>query len=183
MVGTVALAIPALAVVAARVGAEQHAARPQRFEEFAEHPRQGAAGHMEQAGVGEDAVEVPSRQSQRQEILLPYLATAVGPGHLDEARRAFESHRLVAEAAEGGQVAPGTAAEIEDPVRRRPVDMAQQRLDVLAHVMAAGALAEAFGVALIVGQGGGGDRVEILGAHVCSQWRGSAQSSAGTGFA
>src|ERR1041384_663337 len=60
--GAVALAPPAFFVVAARVRAEQHAARFESRPQLAEHARQLGARHVEQRGVGEDAVEFLARQ-------------------------------------------------------------------------------------------------------------------------
>src|SRR5690606_37179361 len=79
----VALATPALLVIAARIGAEEHATGLQCGPELGQHTRQLLAGHMEQHGIGEDAVESLRRELQLVEILVPDLAAAL-PGHRDE---------------------------------------------------------------------------------------------------
>jgi hypothetical protein len=47
----------------------------------------------------------------------------------------------VTKIAEGHEIAPGAAAEIEDPIRRGPCDRGEQRLNVLADVVIPGAIA------------------------------------------
>src|SRR5476649_2749596 len=64
MVAAVAWAVPAFAIVAARVGAEQHAAVFQRRVQGQQHGRQRHARHVEQRGVGVDAVEVCAGKSR-----------------------------------------------------------------------------------------------------------------------
>src|SRR6185369_333823 len=56
----------------------------------------------------------------------------------------------VAQGAERREVAPGAAAEIEDLQRRRAAHMAQQSLDVLAHIVVARALPEIRGALAVV---------------------------------
>src|SRR5690606_10013748 len=92
----------------------QHAAGLERRMELPQHPGQLGGRDMEERGVGKDAVEALGRQLEREEILFDDLAAAVFARHPGETRRAFEPDRLVAEFGEGLQVAPGTAAEIED---------------------------------------------------------------------
>src|SRR5262249_10873616 len=74
----------------------------------------------------------PGRQAEREEILLPDLAAAVLARHGGEGGRALETDRLVAERAKRLQVAPGAAAEIEDPGGRRAGGMPGGRLGGLA---------------------------------------------------
>ena len=146
----VATAIPAFLVLPAGIGAEQHAARLERRVQFAEHARQFLGRHVEQRGVGEHAVEAARGQLEAQKILLPDLAAAIGAGHRGEARRAFEADRDVAEFGERLEVAPRPAAEIENRERRLALDVLQQRLDVLAHVVIARAGPEIVGALVVV---------------------------------
>ncbi len=101
VVSAITPAVPAFLVVAARIGAEQHPARLQRGMQFSQHARQFLAGHMKQGRVGERAVEVHFRQIEPAKILPPDFATAVGPGHLDESRRAID--RIIASYAAGDE--------------------------------------------------------------------------------
>jgi hypothetical protein len=71
----------------------------------------------------------------------------------------------VAEGAEGAQVATRAAAEIEDPVGRLGLNMAEQGGDVLADIVVAGALTEALGTLLVMLQGEGADPGEFVGAE------------------
>jgi hypothetical protein len=114
VVRPVPAAIPALLVVASRVRAEEHAFGPQRRAQFPEDARQLPARDVEEGGVGEDAVESFRGELQGEEILLPHLALAVRARHVGEPRRALEAGRLVAQRAERGQVAPGSAPEVEE---------------------------------------------------------------------
>ena len=150
MEGAVAAVLPALLAVAARVRGEQHAARVQRRVQLAEHSRQLGARHMEQHGVGEDAVEAIGRQVEGEQVLLPDLAAAVRACHGRELRLAVEADRVVAEVGEGLQVAARATAEVEDRERRRAFDVAQQRRDVLADVVPARALPVVAGALAVV---------------------------------
>jgi len=89
-------AIPALLVVPPGVRGEEHAIGLERSVQFAQHPWQLLAWHVEQRGVGEDAVEAAGGKPQGEEILLPDFAAAVLACHGGERRRAFEADRLVA---------------------------------------------------------------------------------------
>ncbi|MCY1444148.1 hypothetical protein D9M71_606010 [compost metagenome] len=120
---------------------------------------------MEQAGVGEDAVEALGGQVEGEEILMPDFATGVGAGHGDEVLGAVQANGLVAQAGERPQVAPRATAEVEDAEGSIATDVPQQGLDVLADVVVAGAFAEAFGSAVVVVQGGGSDAGEVFGAQ------------------
>ncbi|MCY1540807.1 hypothetical protein D9M68_764660 [compost metagenome] len=157
--------MPALLVVPARVGAEQHAIGFEAGVQLAEYSRQLLIRHMEQAGVGEDAVEACIRQVEGQEVLLPDFTAAAFAGHLDEARAAVQADGGVAQGLEGAQVAARAAAEIEDLVRRLALDMPQQCGDVLADIVIAGAFAKVFGAVLVMGQGQGADLREVVGAE------------------
>ena len=164
MVGTVATAIPPLLVVAARIGAEQHASGAQRRVQPLQHLRQLCARHMKQRGVGEYAVKAAGRQLQIQEILLPYFATARAR-HGHERRRALQSDGRVAEGREGAQIAPGPATEVEYRERRLAGDMPQQRRDVLADIVIEGTGAKLLRALRIVAQRSTRDGGELLGGQ------------------
>lgn len=63
--------------------------------QLAQHAWKLLAWHMEERGIGENAVEVASGKLQREEILFPYFAAAVLACHGDERRGAVETNRLV----------------------------------------------------------------------------------------
>jgi len=88
--------------------------------------------------------------------------------HGCEARGALEPDGRVPEPGEGREVAPGPAAEVEDPEGRRAFDVPQQRGDVLADVVIARAGAKVFGALFVVRQRAGGDLVQLrrLGLHM-----------------
>lgn len=62
---------------------------------------------------------------------------------------------------EGLQIPPRPAAEVEDGERRRALDVAQQRSDVLADVVVLGAGTEVLGAALVVLERCGGNPGEL----------------------
>ena len=105
---------------------------------------------MKQRGVGEYAIEMVIRQIELEEILLPYLAAAVGARHCGEARGAVQTYRDVTEFGKRLEVAPWPAAEIEYGERRFTLDVLQQRRDVLADVVIARACPEIFGTLVVV---------------------------------
>src|ERR1700692_838193 len=142
MVGAVASAIPAFFVVAARIGAEQHATGLQRGTQLPQHARQLDARYVEQRCVGVDAVKVRLRQIESEKILLPYFAAAISAGHGHEFRGTLQADGHMAMRGEGAQVAARAAAEIENTIRRIGLDVMQQRADVLADVMSAGSVAK-----------------------------------------
>jgi hypothetical protein len=104
----------------------------------------------------------PSNRIEREEILLPHVAPAVGARHRGEPRRAFESDRDMAARRQGLEVAAGPAAEVEQREGRRPLDVLQQRRDVLAHVMVARALPELLGPPVVIFQRAGARFLRIL---------------------
>ena len=83
---------------------------------------------------------------------MPDLAAGVGPRHLHEPRRAVQADRDMTALREGLQVAPRSAAQVEQRERRGAMQMAQQRVDVLADVVVAGAVAERLGAGVVVRQ-------------------------------
>jgi hypothetical protein len=162
----VALVRPALLVPAARVGAEQHPLGLERRPQTAQHPRQFLAWNMEQDGIREDAIEVPRRQIHCQHVLQPDLAARRGARHVDEFGAGVQADRFVPAIAKGDQVPAGTAAEIEDPAWRRAADRAEQSGDVLADVVAPGAVAIGICEALVVRDRAGADGAELIGVEV-----------------
>ena len=95
---------------------------------------------MEERRVGEDAVESAFRQIECEEILMPYLATAVRMGHRNELPRAVQADGDMTKIAQRLEVAAWPTAEVENGKGRFARDMAHKRVDVLADVMCAGAL-------------------------------------------
>ena len=116
---------------------------------------------MEERRIGEDAVELAGRQVEREEVLLPYLASGSGARHLDEALGAVEPNGHVAERGEGLEVAPRPATEVEDRERRLALDVAQQRGDVLADIVVLGAEAEILGALVVMRQRAAGDLFQL----------------------
>src|SRR4051812_49823023 len=105
---------------------------------------------MKQRCVGEHTIEMTIRQIELKKILLPYLAAAVDTRHCDDVRCALQTHGKVAEFGKYLEVAPGPAAEIEYRERQVAFDALQQRRDILADVVIAGALPELFGTAIVM---------------------------------
>lgn len=112
--GTEATAAPAFFIVAAWVRAEKHAARLQCGAQFTKNSWQFLPGNVEQAGIGEHAVEMCIGKPQVKEILLPYFTAAAGACHAGEAFDTIQADSNMSEGGEGLQVAPWTATEIEN---------------------------------------------------------------------
>lgn len=107
----------------------------ERRVELPEHTRQLARQDMEQRRVREDAIEALFREGEVQEILVEDLGARVRARHLDEARGAVQPHRLVPERPEVRDVAPRTAAEVEQATRRGLVERLEECGVVLRHVV------------------------------------------------
>ncbi|EDM81556.1 hypothetical protein PPSIR1_21604 [Plesiocystis pacifica SIR-1] len=152
-VGAVAQPLLALDVGAPGVAAKQHAARHQGAAKVPEHPAELLRGHVEEHRVGEDAVEALGGQVEGEEVLMPDLAPGRGPSHGHERGRAVEADRVVPARAEGREVAPRPAAQVEDALGRRPGQVAEQGVHVLRDVVVLGPLAEVLGALLVVGHG------------------------------
>src|ERR1043166_2794364 len=152
VVSAVAPAVPALFIVAARIGAEQHAARLQAGAQLPQYARQLFARHVKQRGIGEYAVEISRRQVELEKVLLPHFAAAMSARHFGKARHPFETDGGVAAPDELLQIAARPAAEIEDRERRLSLDVLQQRGDVLADVVIARALPEVLRAFAVVPQ-------------------------------
>src|SRR5579859_885563 len=75
MIGAIAAVAPAFLVAAARVGAEQYAARLQRGMQLPQHAWQDQRWDMKQRRIGEYSVEIEVRQIKPAKILLPHLAS------------------------------------------------------------------------------------------------------------
>ena len=155
--------IPALLILATRIGTEQHATRLQRPAQLLQHPRQFLARNMEQHRIGENPVKALGRQIQLQKILLPDLTTAVFARHLRELLRAIKPDSGVAHAREGLQITPRPTAKVENVERRLALNMPQQRINVLADIMIASPFAKTFRHRVVMAQGGGGDLLEVGG--------------------
>ena len=155
--------VPAFQVFTARVGTEQHAARLQRTLQLLEHPWQLLLGNMEQHRVGKHPVEAFGRQVQLEKVLQQHFTATVLAGHLRKPFGAIEPDGNMAHACKRLQITPRPAAEIQHGKRRCALDMAQQRVDVLAHIVIAGAFTEVLGHLVVVAEGDGSDLVEVVG--------------------
>src|SRR4029434_10867513 len=101
-----------------------------------------AGRNMEQRRVGENSLEALAGKLERQEILFPYGAAAVGAGHRGARRGTFQADVCVAKIGERLEITAGPAAQVEDREGRRAFDGLQKCGDVLPHVMIAGAFPE-----------------------------------------
>src|SRR5258705_4814656 len=110
VVHTVAVVVPPFLVIAARIGAHQHATRFQRRMELGQYARQFLTGNVLERGVREHAVEPLVRQREREEILLPHLAPAVRARHGREPRRSFDADCGMAELVERREIAARSTA-------------------------------------------------------------------------
>ena len=183
MIDAVASGIPAFLVMAARSRAEQHATRFETGAQLQQHARQFLAGDMKQRGVGEHAIEMAVRQIEREEILLPYVAAAMGARHRGEMRGAFQTDRGVTELGKRFEVAAGPAAKVQYRKRRGTLDALQQRSDVLLDVVVARALPERFGAPVVVVQRATGDAFQVLRTelHIRSRSRTRQRASVSSG--
>src|SRR5688500_15381339 len=109
----VAAALPSLLVVAARIRAEQHAARLERVAQFYQHARQCLPRHVEQRRVREHTVESQRRKIELQEVLFPHLATGQLTRHRRELGNRLEADRVVDENFECGTVSYAADAVYE----------------------------------------------------------------------
>src|SRR5262245_59666028 len=125
MIRAVAPLAPAFLVMATRIRAEENTAWFQTCFQFQQHARQLLARYMKQRGVGEHAIEMVARQIELEEVLLPYVAAAVGTRHYGQALGAFHTDRDVTEFGKHLEVAAGPAAKIEDFERRFILDVLQ----------------------------------------------------------
>jgi len=91
--------------------------------------------------LAKDAIEMAVRQIKLEKILLPHLAAAVGARPGDKRRGTFQPDRSVTERGKRLEIAPGSAAEIEDFERRIALDVLQQSRDVVADIVVARARA------------------------------------------
>lgn len=126
-----------------------------------QNARKFLAWYMEERGVGEDAVEMTRRQVEPEEILLPDRTAAVSACHVDKGLGAIQADGKMAKAGKGLQVAAGSAAEVENCEGRPAMDVAKQRVDVLAHVVVACPFAKLLGALMIVGERAGGNFFDI----------------------
>jgi len=86
---------------------------------------------MKQRRIGEDSVEMASRQIEWEEILPPHLATAVDTRHFDKTRRPIEADRNMPKSGERLQISSGSATEIEQSEGTHATNVIQRRRDVL----------------------------------------------------
>ncbi len=151
--GPVAAVAPALLVLTSGVGGEQNAAGVQGGVQLPQHPWQFHTGHMEQRRIGKDAVETLLGQVELQKVLLPDLAAAVGTGHGGERFGAIQANGEVTQFGEGLQVAPWSAAQVENREGLGGFNGLQQGVDVLANIVVARAFPEGLSALAVIGQG------------------------------
>jgi len=135
VVDAVAIAVPALLVRAARVRAEQHAARLQGVSKLPEHPREVCARDVEERGVREHSVEPLRGQAHREEVLLKDLAARARSSHLRERFTPVEAHGGVTSGEEELEIAPRATPEVEDRERWLALDRREKSLVVLRDVV------------------------------------------------
>ena len=114
---------PALVIVAAWVGAKQHAVRLERFPQLGQHAGELLTRNVEESGIGKNTVKVCSREIELQKVLLPHLAARVLLGHADETFSAVEADSDMAQFAKDLEITARTAAKIEDVVWNGTVQM------------------------------------------------------------
>jgi len=119
VVDTIPLPTPTFVIIPSRVRCEEHSSWTQTAPQFLEDASEFAARHVEQRRVGEYAIEICARKIQSQEILVEDLNLCLAARHLDEGERAIESHRMMTELAKRDQIAPRSAAKIENAVGAR----------------------------------------------------------------
>lgn len=150
VVRTVALLEPAFLVIAMRIRTKQNATRFQTLSQLPKNACQRLAGDMEQRGIGKNAVKLHRRDPKSQEVLFPDFTTTVGACHLGESTGAFQSCYVVAQGKKGSQITPWTTTEVKDAERRLALDAIEQRSNVLADIMATGALPEGFCILVVM---------------------------------
>jgi hypothetical protein len=161
VIGAIAVAVPALAVVSARVRGEEHTALPKACKEVGEHTRQRLGGDVKERRVREDAIEGMRREIECEEALMQDRNAGMAARHLDEVRGAIEAHRVVASGLEIEQVAAGAATQVQDAKGSLPKDRVEQRLHVLGDIVVAGALPEGPGTPPVRLEGLGLDLLEL----------------------
>jgi hypothetical protein len=80
---------------------------------------------VKQRRVGEHTIEIRFWKIQGQKILVQNFNAGLAPCHLDEGERAVESDGTMAEVAEGEQISPRSASEIEDAVGTRTLQFSE----------------------------------------------------------
>ena len=162
MIGPETPAIPTFLVATVRVRGEQDAARFQRGMQLGQYAWQFLAGDMKQRGIGKYAIEKMARKIECEKVLLPHFAAAAFARHFHEMRRPVQTDGHVAHPGKCPQVSPGPATEIENGKRWIPLDIAQQRRDVLADVVIARAFLEFPRPLIVVSQRNRADLPQVL---------------------
>ena len=125
--------------------------------QLSQNAQQLPARNMKQRGIGEYPVEMLRREIEIQEILFPDRTSSVSSCHLDEVRGSVQPYGQMAEAGKGLEIPAWATAEVENREGRLATEVAQQRGDVLTHVVVARALAKVFGTLLVMGERLGSD--------------------------
>ena len=161
MIDAVAPVIPAFLTLAVRVRAEQNAARFEGRVQLQKHAGQFLAGYMKERSVGEYAIEAVIGEVESEEALLPHCET-LSARHCDEARGTFQAYWGVTELDKRPEIAARPAAKVEDRQGRLPLDVLQQRRNVLADVVPVRAVPETLGLFVIVLQRPAGDVLQLV---------------------
>ncbi len=97
---------------------------------------------MKERGVREHTIEFGRGKFQGEKILVPDFDTCQLSRHLHERLGAVEPDGPMSASLQCSQIAPGSTTEVEDPIRRFPVNRIEQRVDVLRNIVIARALPE-----------------------------------------
>src|SRR5678816_1227101 len=120
------------------------------------------ARDVEQHRVGEHAVEVTAGQVQFQKVLHQHFASAVLARDRGQLSRPIQADHLMPECLERAEIASWTTPEIQQSEWRWHVDVCQEHLDVLAHIVIARAFPVALGIPVVVRQRAGRDLTQIF---------------------
>jgi hypothetical protein len=125
---------------------------------------------MKEARIREYTVEMIGRQIEREEVLVQDFTARVGPCHLTKIGGALETHRLMAQGPQGGQVPAGATAKIKNPMGPTIAERTQQGRNVLAHVMVTGSFPERLCFVIIAVDRGTGQLAHWVVRHHQSPW-------------
>ena len=116
--------------------------------------------------MAEYAIEVALGELEREEVLLPHFATFF-PRHYGETGASFQAYGGVTELGKRLEIASRPAAKVEDRKWWVPLDVLQQRCDVLADIVSARAFPEILGSLVIVLQRQIGDALQVVRIQFC----------------
>ena len=114
------------------------------------------AGDMEERGVGENAIEVISREIECEKVLLPHFATRFAR-HCGETRGTFQADGGMTKVDKRLEVASRPTAKVENGEGRLSLDVLQESRNVLADIVPQRSVPETLGSFVIVLQRLGSD--------------------------